>query len=134
MIDQKNRSKNIIGIGVDLLEINRFSEVLKKHEAAFIKKIFTPDEILYCQKHANPIPHFAARFCAKEAVSKALGTGIGEFLGFLDIQITSSQNKKPFVTLLDNAKKHFSNPSFDISLSHTDSMATAFIIAYENSQ
>lgn len=130
MINQKNQAKNIIGIGVDLIEIKRFKDVLKKH-STFISKIFTPEEIKYCTSYSNSTPHFAARFCGKEALSKALGTGIGKNLGFLDIQISSDKNKKPFITLSDNVKKHFSNPSFDISISHTDMMATAFVIAYE---
>lgn len=132
MINHKNIVSSILGIGVDLVELQRFDKILQKHDSTFIKRIFTTNEITYCEKHASPLKHYAARFCAKEAVSKALGTGIGKNLGFLDIQITSQENKKPSIILLGKAKKHFSNPVFDVSLSHTDTLATAFVIAYEN--
>jgi holo-[acyl-carrier protein] synthase len=130
MINQRNSAKDIIGIGVDLVEIERFKDVLKKHDNTFKKRIFTPIELEYCESRADPAIHLAARFCAKEALSKALGTGIGKNLRFLDIQTTSLENKKPILELINNAKEHFNNPSFDLSISHTDSMATAFVIAY----
>ena len=78
----------IAGLGMDLADMERVRQALRKNGEAFALRICTPDEWAYCRKHADPVPHLAARFAAKEAVAKALGTGIGvmpssrEFLPF----------------------------------------------------
>lgn len=68
----------IAGLGMDLIDLDRVRQALQKNGEAFALRICTPDEWAYCRKHADPVPRLAARFAAKEAVAKALGTGIGE--------------------------------------------------------
>ena len=68
----------IFGIGTDIVNIDRIKRSIKKHGNKFINKIFSKNEILYCMNKKNPIPYYAKRFAAKEAFSKALGTGIRE--------------------------------------------------------
>ena len=131
MIKSSHSSKNILGIGVDIIEIIRFREVLKKHNHRFKRRVFTPCEIEYCEKRADPAMHLAARFSAKEATAKALGSGIGKELPFQNIRITSLASRKPHLQLIGDSLTHFNHPIFDLSLSHSDSNAIAFVIAYQ---
>ena len=75
----------IAGLGMDLADLERVRQALQKNGEAFELRICTPDEWAYCRKHADPVPHLAARFAAKEAVAKALGTGIGAKCAFTDV-------------------------------------------------
>ena len=77
----------ILGIGVDLVEVERIDQSIERHGAHFLQRVFTEREIAYCSKMRTPGPHYAARFAAKEAVSKAFGTGIGASVGWLDIEV-----------------------------------------------
>lgn len=77
----------LVGIGIDLIENARVQESLEKFGARFKKRVFLPGEQAYCDGIALPHVHYAGRFAAKEAVSKAFGTGIGKQLGWLDIEI-----------------------------------------------
>lgn len=124
-----NKPQNIIGIGTDILAIHRFKSSVDKYGEKFLNKIFTRNEIEYCNTFSDPIPRFAARFCAKESVVKALGEGFGETLSFHDIEIHKNEKGKPFVSLSDKANKHFDSPSFELSLSHCKEYATATVIA-----
>ena len=78
----------ILGTGVDIVEVARVDRLLEKHSPRFEEKIFTPDEILYCRSKAEPGIHFAARFAAKEAVMKCLGTGMDKGIAFSDIEVS----------------------------------------------
>ena len=77
----------IAGLGMDLADLERVRQALRKNGEAFALRICTPDEWAYCRKHADPVPHLAARFAAKEAVAKALGTGIGAKCAFTDVEV-----------------------------------------------
>lgn len=120
---------SIIGIGTDIIAIARFSKTYEKYDQKFIDKLFTRAEQDYCKKHADPIPFFAVRFSAKEAVSKALGCGLGDKLAFHDIEIAKDEAGKPLVILSKAASEHFDNPKFHLSLSHCKEYATATVIA-----
>ena len=72
---------------MDLADMERVRQALRKNGEAFALRICTPDEWAYCRKHADPVPHLAARFAAKEAVAKALGTGIGAKCAFTDVEV-----------------------------------------------
>lgn len=121
--------KNILGVGCDLIEINRIEEACTKN-TSFISKILLPSEIEYCKKFKNPFPHIAARFSAKEAISKALGVGLGENLGFHDIEITHNEKNKPVVILSKKASLVFKDIYLELSISHTDHLAMAYVIAF----
>lgn len=103
-------------IGVDIEEISRFSANKYKNRQSFYKKIFTSDEIKYCLSKPNPYPHFAARFCAKEAAIKALDKKIN----FSEIEVKMRKNK-PMLKLPGNVKGL-------VSMSHTNKYAIAFVI------
>ncbi|NGX49257.1 MAG: Holo-[acyl-carrier-protein] synthase [Candidatus Anoxychlamydiales bacterium] len=119
---------NIKGIGTDIIEIERLRLVIKRKGAPFLEKIFTEAERKYCIKFKDSTIHYAARFSAKEAIAKALGTGFGKDLSFLDIEITNDEKGKPLAKLSKEAEKKFNKPEILISISHTDALAITFAI------
>lgn len=119
----------ITGIGTDIVEIARITRAISKYNNHFIHRILTLQEISYCQKHRQFETHCAGRFAAKEAVSKALGCGIGEKLSWHDIEIVNNSLGKPCVLLSERAKKHFPDVNIELSISHNKTQAIAFAIA-----
>ena len=89
----------IAGLGMDLADMERVRQALRKNGEAFALRICTPDEWAYCRKHADPVPHLAARFAAKEAVAKALGTGIGAKCAFTDVEVVRGDAGVPSILL-----------------------------------
>jgi len=120
--------KSIKGIGTDIVEIERLRSIIKRKGQPFLEKIFTESERKYCLKFKDTIIHYAARFCAKEAIAKALGTGFGKNLSFLDIEILNDEKGKPLVKLSKKAEKKFDYPDILISISHTKTLTTAFAL------
>lgn len=120
--------RKVRGVGIDILDIDRIRKACEQHGVRFLEKIFTQEEISYCQKHKDPYPRFAARFCAKEAVAKALGVGIGAHLSFHDIEIYHNKEGRPEVKLSDRAHRFFKRPRLHLSLSHSAHQATAMVV------
>ena len=89
----------ILGIGTDIVNIKRMEKSLKKRGNSFKNKIFSKNEINYCENKKNPSPFYAKRFAAKEALSKALGTGIRKGINFKDIEVLNDVLGKPFIKL-----------------------------------
>lgn len=121
----------ILGIGTDITEVTRIKSSLERFGDNFIERILRPSEITYCRTFQNPAQYVAARFAAKEAISKAFGTGIGAQLGWHDMEICRKESGEPFVILHDGGKKLFVTRSAKqllISLSHTHNYATAVAV------
>jgi holo-[acyl-carrier protein] synthase len=116
------------GLGTDIVEIVRIQNALDRHGQDFLDRLFTKQEQEYCFRFQKPMPHFAARFAAKEAAVKALGIGFGKNASWHDIEITNDPLGKPSISLSTNLKKLFQNPELLVSLSHTDIYATAVVI------
>src|SRR5258705_3187443 len=89
----------ILGIGIDIIEVERIQSSFEKFGERFLKRILHPNEISYCLSHGVPAPFLAARFAAKEAISKAFGTGIGAHLGWQDMEIGRKASGEPLVIL-----------------------------------
>jgi len=128
----------IFGIGTDIVNINRLRKSLKKNKCAFKKKIFSKKEISYCEKKSYPIPFYAKRFAAKEALSKALGTGIRNGINFKNIEIFNDNLGKPYILLsggaADYLKKKIKSKKYSIYLSLSDDIPWAqatVIISYK---
>ena len=122
---------NVLGVGVDLTEVARIRSAHEKHGAAFLEKIFTPAEQALCLAKADPYPSLAARFAAKEAASKAFGTGIGAELSLTSVGVLTGEGGEPLVELDDKAKALLAARGATrllISLTHTDSLAQAFAV------
>jgi len=122
---------NILGFGLDLVEVERFEALLKKRGAAFEKRVFTAGEIKYCKALRRPAEHFAARWAAKEAFFKALGTGWGTGGAFRDVEVVHAKGGAPSLrasgkalALLDAARI----VKMHLTLTHTDRTAAAAVI------
>ena len=121
----------ILGTGIDLIEVARIKSAFERHGERFLNKILRPEETRYCLSHKEPAPFLAARFAAKEAISKAFGTGIGAQLGWLDMEVGRKDSGEPFVILHDRGAellRQRGGRAVLISLSHTQQQATAVAI------
>jgi holo-[acyl-carrier protein] synthase len=123
---------SIFGIGVDIVEIARLSAAVERHGEKFLARVFTLEEQHYCGSMRDPLPAYAGRFAAKEAVAKAFGTGIGAQLGWLDIGVRRRESGCPHV-VLTGAGAAFAHQhqigEVLISLSHAEHYAVAQAIA-----
>ncbi len=121
------------GTGIDIVEIHRIEAAMDKHGGLFLDKLFGKEEQDYCSGKARPAVHYAGRFAAKEAVSKALGTGIGEKAGWLDIVIERcSESGAVNVRLTGRAEKTANDLCIDhlaISIAHCRDYAVAHAVA-----
>lgn len=121
----------ILGIGIDIIEVNRIQASYEKFGERFLNRILLPGEIAYCLSHRVPGPFLAARFAAKEAISKAFGTGIGAQLSWQDMEVARKPSGEPYVILHGGGKTLMETRaarSLLISLSHTQAHATAVAI------
>ena len=122
----------IIGTGLDIIEIERIKNSIKKYSPKFEQKVFSAGEINYCQSQGDPAKHFAARFAVKEAVSKCLGTGISGTLGFKDMEVVHEKSGKPVLKMTGKGKALFKKlklKTIHISISHDHTHAIAHAIA-----
>ena len=122
----------VFGIGIDVVEVERIATAIERHGEPFLARLFTRAERDYCEAHKEPAPHFAARFAAKEAVSKALGTGIGGNAGLLEMEIHHDDAGAPLVRLTGAAEafaRDHGIHEIQISLTHTRHYAAANAIA-----
>lgn len=121
----------ILGTGIDIIEVARIRASHEKFGERFLKRILRPDEIAYCFSHKSPAPFLAARFAAKEAISKAFGTGIGRQLGWQDMEVCHKGSGEPFVILHDNGVRLIEErggAQIHLSLSHTENYAAAVAV------
>jgi holo-[acyl-carrier protein] synthase len=121
----------ILGLGTDIVEVARIEKLLKDKREEFLARVFTPTEIEYCHGKARPQIHFAARFAAKEAFMKAIGTGWAKGVGFNQIGVCNNEDGKPTLKITGEAKAVLDGlgPSFLwISISHAREYATATVV------
>jgi len=122
----------IVGVGVDIVEIERVHDLVERHGASFLNKVFTPAEIELCQDRPRSAEHFAARFAAKEAVVKALGTGFQKGVMWKDIQVLNGELGEPVAELSDGAAARaeaLNVTGLHVSLSHGQQHAVAMVVA-----
>lgn len=118
----------LIGIGADIIEISRIKAVLSRHGDRFIDRILTDEERAYCATMAHPEKHIAARFAAKEAVSKCFTTGIGAELGWKSVSVYHGERHQPLVRLDEKGMAllaHVGANRIMLTLSHTENYAMA---------
>src|SRR4051794_9633897 len=122
---------SVVGIGVDLVENARIQHSLDRFGDRFLHRVFTDGEIEYATSMKFPARHLAARFAAKEAVSKAFGTGIGKAMGWRDIDVRKKPSGEPYLVLsghADELARQRGMKVASITLSHTDHHAMAMIV------
>lgn len=123
----------IMGVGIDIIEIDRIQDSVDKYGDRFLDKIYTKSELEYCLGKSSKYQHLAARFAAKEAVYKALTTGWHEVATWQDIEISNEPNGMPIVTLKGKLKDFLSaDKSLKISISHSRDYVTCMAIVYKN--
>jgi len=127
----RNQRQMIVGTGIDIAEVPRFAEVIARYGDRFLRKIFTEGEIRYCSPKANRVERFAARFAAKEAAMKALGTGWNHGVRFRDVEVSRQPGKRPTITFHGKAAEFAAKlgaKNISLSLSHTAEQAIAQVI------
>jgi holo-[acyl-carrier protein] synthase len=121
----------VAGVGIDLIEVARIRAAVERFGDRFLHRILRPAEIAYCQAFKDPAPHLAARFAAKEAISKALGTGIGSAVGWQDLEVANQPSGAPFLQLHDGGAAWLAAHGgglVHLSLTHTESHAAAVAV------
>jgi holo-[acyl-carrier protein] synthase len=121
----------IIGTGVDIVEIARLRKAVERLKDRFIQRVFTTEEQQFCSQHRDPAPHYAARFAAKEAMFKALGTGWAKGVTWQDVEVLRQQQEAP--TLILHGEAHrlslcMGATKVHLSLSHSEQSAIALVI------
>ena len=122
----------IVGTGVDLCEVERMKKALtSSHGRRFMERVFTPREIVYAERRANPYERFAARFAAKEAGMKALGTGWSRGVRWRDIEVVRPKGQRPTIQFHGEAAAiaaRLGTKNIALSITHTSEEALAHVI------
>lgn len=119
---------SIRGIGVDVVDVERMKKTLQDQGEAFVSKVFTDAEIAYCRSRKNPHENFAARFAAKEAVSKAMQKGWSGEFRWKDVEVINDPSGAPRVVLYREVAKTLEGARIHLSLSHTENTVVAFAV------
>jgi len=123
----------VLGLGIDIIEIDRIKKSIENYGERFLNKIFTKEEIIYCNNKFNKYQHYAARFAAKEAVYKALASGWKEGLRWKDIEIQNDASGMPSINPNGKFQKFLSNDTqLRISISHSENYVTSVAIIFKN--
>ncbi len=121
----------IVGTGIDIAEVLRIAAAIKRHGDRFLRRVFTEDEIRYCEAKANRVERYAARFAAKEAAMKALGTGWNHGVRWRDIEVCRQPGSRPTIAFHGRAAEFAAQLGavhIALSLSHTAEQAIAQVI------
>ena len=122
----------VLGVGTDLIEIDRIEASIRRFGERFLARIFTAGEITYCQRKKHAAESFAARFAAKEATAKALGTGISRGIGWKEIEVRRQPGERPTLHLTGRAAERAASMGvkhLHLSLSHSQQLSIAFVAA-----
>lgn len=121
----------IVGLGTDLAEVNRIEEAIARHGERFVSRIYTPGEIAYVERKANKYERYAARFAAKEAGMKAIGTGWRHGVRWQDFEVKNLPSGRPTL-LFHGVAAEFANrlkvTNVTLSITHTAQMAMAVVV------
>jgi holo-[acyl-carrier protein] synthase len=119
---------SIYGLGIDLVRVHRIREVMESHPERFRARIFTPSEVEFCETLGDKYPSYAGRFAAKEAFSKALGTGLRGAIGWREIEVHDNERTRPTITVSGRAAAILGPRKVHLSISHLDDYATAVVV------
>lgn len=121
----------IVGLGLDIAEIDRIEAAIKRHGAAIIERLFTPAEAAYCERYKNKFERYAGRFAAKEAAMKALGTGWSGGVRWRDIEVVREASGKPSLQLAGMPREiadRLGVKSIALTITHSGNLALAEVI------
>lgn len=124
----------IVGLGLDIAEIDRIGAAIARHGAPFLERLYTPREVAYCESHKNKFERYAGRFAAKEAAMKALGTGWRHGVRWRDIEVMREPGGKPTLRL-EGVAREFADrmgvKNITLSITHSGNFALAQVV-FEN--
>ncbi len=119
----------IVGLGTDIVKVERIAQAMERYGDHFLEKIFTAEERAYCDSRPNRAERYAVRFAAKEAFSKAIGTGWSDLFGWKDVAVARSESGSPALVLSGHLADVWSvGYRLHLSLSHTSDTAMATVI------
>jgi holo-[acyl-carrier protein] synthase len=124
----------IVGMGIDVAEVKRIQAVIESQAERFLRRVYTPEEVTYCEQFKNKFERYAGRFAAKEAAMKALGTGWSRGVRWVDVEIVRQRGGRPTICLKGTARKIADNlgvKHIALSITHTAEQAFAQVI-FEN--
>ena len=122
----------ILGVGTDIVEVVRIGKMIERHGEIFLNRVYTEDEVRYCQRRKEYTQHYAGRWAAKEAVMKTLGTGFSRGVGWRDIEVCTSRSGQPSIALHGGAREIALQAGIAevlITISHCRAYATATALA-----
>jgi len=121
----------IVGMGIDIVEVHRIAAVIKAQKERFLRRVYTLNEVAYCEQFKNRFERYAARFAVKEAAMKALGTGWSRGVRWVDLEVVRERGGRPILTLKGEARKiaeRLGVKRIAISITHTAEQALAQVI------
>jgi holo-[acyl-carrier protein] synthase len=121
----------IVGLGIDVAEVNRIGAVIEAQKERFLRRVFTLDEVAYCEQFKNRYERYAGRFAVKEAAMKALGTGWSRGVRWVDLEVVRQRGGRPTLLLKGEAKKiadAMGVKNIAVSITHTADQAMAQVI------
>jgi holo-[acyl-carrier protein] synthase len=124
----------IVGMGIDVAEVSRIREVIESQRDRFLHRVYTENEIAYCEQFRNKYERYAGRFAAKEAAMKALGTGWSRGVRWVDVEVVRQRGGRPTISLQGEARKiadALGVKNIALSITHTADQAIAQVI-FEN--
>jgi holo-[acyl-carrier protein] synthase len=121
----------VFGIGIDLVKVSRIQAAFERHPTRFRDRIFTPAEWRFCETLADKYPSYAGRFAAKEAFSKALGTGLRGAISWREIEVRDNERSRPTIAVTGRAATILGDRHVHLSISHLDDYATAIVVIDE---
>ena len=121
----------IVGLGLDIAEVDRIEAAIRRHGAPFLERLYTPSEVAYCESYKDKFERYAARFAAKEAAMKALGTGWSRGVRWRDIEVAREPSGKPTIRLEGIAQQiaqRMGVKNISLSITHSGNLALAQVI------
>ncbi len=116
------------GVGIDITEVSRIRRSIEDYGSLFTEKVFTREEREYCSSKPYPFQHYAARFAAKEAFSKATGTGWNDSFSWLEVEVMNEESGKPYLRLGGQTLRNLGEKRLFLSLSHSGDYVAAVVV------
>jgi len=118
----------IFGVGIDLVEVERVRRAISRHGERFRQRVFTDAEAEFCESVSGKYLSYAGRFAAKEAFSKALGTGLRGKIGWREVEVHDNERSRPTITVTGRAKEALGNRRVHLSITHVAEYAAAVVV------
>jgi len=118
----------IFGVGIDLVRVDRIRSAMERFPSRFRSRIFLESEVNFCEELADKYPSYAGRFAAKEAFSKALGTGLRGTIGWKEIEVCDNERSRPTISISGRARELLAGRRVHLSITHLPDYAAAVVV------